>query len=122
MKTPNTPRSTSIPSYLQNAGIRHQERQRQNRRTEEAKKLEAAKKEGRMTTAQFHQEHPDALNHGHGNFEDSHTGQIWEVRNGVVYRRPDEALETILAALNNNPQMSDEEYSKLIKNSEFGIF
>ena len=122
MKTPNTPRSTALPAYLHGAGVRHQERQRQARKTEAERSIEAAKREGRLTTAQFNNEYPDALNHGQGNFEDTHTGQIWEVRNGVVYRRPDEALDTILTALNQNPQMSDEEYSSLIKKSDFGIF
>ena len=124
MKTPETPRSTSIPAYLRDTGIKHQERQRQARRTEESKSVEAAKREGRLTTAQFQQEYPDALNHGQGNFEDSHTGQIWEVRNGVVYRRPDESLNTILTALSSNPTMPDNEYETLITKakSEYGIF
>lgn len=124
MKTPNTPRSSTVPTYLRGVGQQHMENQRQQRRAVEARESEKAKKEGRMTVAQFKREYPDVLNHGHGNFEDSHTGQIWEVRNGVVYRRPDVALDIILKALNQNPQMPDEEYDKLISTAkaEYGVF
>jgi len=111
-----TPNAKAMPSYLAGVGEKvQQERQikAQAKLTVEAKKVIAA---GRLTTAQFKQFFPKAINHGQGNFEDGQTGSIWESHDGFIVRRADDSIRDVLKAINDNPEMSDEEYFKLIKN------
>jgi hypothetical protein len=114
MKTPATPRATNLPPYLRQVGERVLQERQQSAERLENKKLDELKAAGKMTTAQFKQAMPTAINHGHGNFEDQATGQIWEARDGMIYRRADDSIRDVLTAINERPDMSDDEYNKLI--------
>lgn len=115
MRTQATPRSTNLPPYLRGVGERVMNERQNAAAAEEQKKLGELKKLGKMTVAQFKQAFPTAINHGQGNFEDQATGQIWEAREGVIYRRADESIRDVLTAIHERPDMSDDEYNALIR-------
>jgi hypothetical protein len=110
-----TPNAKAMPSYLADVG----ERVQQERQIKAQAKLSAESRKaiavGRLSTAQFKQLFPKAINHGQGNFEDGQTGAIWELHDNFIVRRTDAAIKDVLKAINDNPEMSDEQYFKLIK-------
>lgn len=106
--------SKAIPSYLEGVGTRLRQENIRAAKIKNAKGLAKDLSSGRLTTAQFQQCFPNAINHGQGNFEDQLTGQIWEAHDGYIYRRSDDSIKDILTAINDNPDMSDEEYDQLI--------
>lgn len=110
-----TPNSKAVPPYLVGVAerVQHQrEVQAKAKLSQEDRKLIA---QGRLTTAKFKQLFPKAINHGQGNFEDEKTGAIWEAHDGFIVRRADSSIRDVLKAINDHPEMSDEEYFKLIK-------
>jgi hypothetical protein len=110
-----TPNAKSMPPYLAGVGATVQ-RQREivaQAKLSQEEKVEIAK--GRLTTAKFKKLFPKAINHGQGNFEDESTGSIWEAHDGFIVRRTDSSIRDVLKAINDQPEMSDEEYFKLIK-------
>lgn len=115
MNTPFSFRSNSLPNYLAGAGLRFKQKQVSDYQQKQAKSESDNIKKGRISRAQFDKNFPDALNHGQGNYEDTATGEIWESRDdGFIYRRDGESIRDILQAINDNQNMSDEEYNTLI--------
>lgn len=114
MRTQSTPRASHLPPYLANVGERVMNERQAAAQADNRRKLDAIKATGKMTTAQFKQAMPTAIYHGQGNYEDQTTGQIWEAREGMIYRRADESIRDVLAAINERPDMSDEEYNVLV--------
>jgi hypothetical protein len=111
-----TPNAKAMPSYLTGVGERVQNQRQIKAEAMLSVENNKAIAEGRLTTAQFKQLFPKAINHGQGNFEDGQTGAIWELHEGFIVRRADSSIRDVLKAINDNPEMSDEEYFKLIKN------
>ena len=109
-------RSSNLPSYLANAGIRAQQMRVRAAKARASHSNKQALRSGRITRAQFNQSFPNALNHGQGNYEDVETGDIWESReDGYIHRRSED-IRDILQAVNTNPTISEEEYEQLIAN------
>lgn len=115
-----TSNAKAVPSYLAGVGKRVQESREEQ--LNGAKLVESQKQiqSGRMTLAQFKSQFPQAIDHGHGNFEDGTTGQIWEVHEGFIVRRADSTIRDVLKAINDHPEMSDDEYFQLINSMKSG--